>query len=103
MNFPIFIGKTGLFQILGVLGGIFHFYSNFNRTFYKQTVRTLIRRRVLRRLVWVCTFYLYPPKKDSRLICVNRINHARKRSSRYAVKEGLDGGGGSGIHYSLKI
>ena len=26
MNFPISIGRMSLFQILGVLGGIFHFY-----------------------------------------------------------------------------
>ena len=26
-------------------GGIFHFYSNSNRTFYKQIVKTLIGRR----------------------------------------------------------
>ena len=38
MNFPISISRTSLFQILGVLGGIFHFYSNLNRTFCKQTV-----------------------------------------------------------------
>ena len=25
MNFPISIGRTSLFQILGVLGGIFYF------------------------------------------------------------------------------
>ena len=38
----------------------FHFYSNFDRTFSKQTVETLVRRRVLRRLIWVCTVaYIY--------------------------------------------
>ena len=26
MNFPISIGRTSLFQILGVLGGIFHIH-----------------------------------------------------------------------------
>ena len=40
MDFPISIGRTSLFQILGVLGGIFHLYSNSNRTFCKQTVET---------------------------------------------------------------
>ena len=34
--FPISIGRTSLFQILGVLGGIFNFYSNSNRTFCEQ-------------------------------------------------------------------
>ena len=47
MNFPISIGRTSLFQILGVLGSIFHFYSNSNRTFCEKTMETLIRRRVL--------------------------------------------------------
>ena len=31
MNFPIPIRRTSLFQILGVFGGIFHFYSIFDR------------------------------------------------------------------------
>ena len=35
---------------LRVFGGIFQFYSNFNRTLCKQTVDTLIRRR---RIIWV--------------------------------------------------
>ena len=38
-------------------------YQNSNRTFCKQTVETLIRRRVLRRLIWVCTVCLCPTKK----------------------------------------
>ena len=63
MNFPISIGRTSLFQILGVVGGIFHFYSNFNRTFCKQIVVTLIRCRVLRRLIWVCTVCQCPTKR----------------------------------------
>ena len=29
-----------------ILGGIFHFYSNFDRAFCKQPVETLIRRRI---------------------------------------------------------
>ena len=37
MNFPTLISRTAPFPILGVLGGIFHFYSNFDRTFCKQT------------------------------------------------------------------
>ena len=31
-----YLGRTSLFQILEVLGGIFHFYSNSNRTFCEQ-------------------------------------------------------------------
>ena len=30
-----------------MLGGIFHFYSSFNRIFFSQTVETLIRRRIM--------------------------------------------------------
>ena len=46
-----------------LLGRTFHFYSDFNRAFSNQTVDTLIRRRVLRRLIWVCTVCLCPTKK----------------------------------------
>ena len=58
--FPILIKWTNPLAILGVLGGIFHFYSNFNGTFGKQTVETLIRRCILQRLIWVCTVCLCP-------------------------------------------
>ena len=63
MNFPISIGRTRLFQTLGVLGGIFHVYSNSNRTFCGQTVETLIRRHILWRLIWVCAVCLCPTKR----------------------------------------
>ena len=39
------------FPDLGLLDAIFHFYSNFNRAFCKKTVYTLIKRRVMRRLI----------------------------------------------------
>ena len=55
MHFSILIIWTSPFPNLGVLGGIFHFYSNFKRNFCEQTVENLIRRRILRRLIWVCT------------------------------------------------
>ena len=45
------------------VGWYFSFYSNFNRTFCKQTVETLIRRRVLWRLVWICIVCLCPTKR----------------------------------------
>ena len=64
MEFPISISRTSRFLILGVLGGIFHFYSNSYRTFCEQTVETLIRCRVLRRLIWVCAVCLCPTKKE---------------------------------------
>ena len=51
MNFPIHIDRTSLFQILGVLGGIFHINLKVHRIFCKQTVKTLIRCRVMWRLI----------------------------------------------------
>ena len=63
INFPISIGRTSLFQILGVFGGIFHFYSNSNRTFCEQTVETLIRLHAVRRLISVCAVCLCPTKR----------------------------------------
>ena len=62
LNFPFLISRTRPYPILGVLGVIFHFYSNSNRTFCEQTVEVLIRRRVLRRLIWICTVCLCPTK-----------------------------------------
>ena len=41
---------------------VFHFYPNFNRTFYKYTVKTLITRCFLWRLIWVCTVWQCPSK-----------------------------------------
>ena len=43
MKYPISISRTSPFLILGMLDGIFHFYSNSNRTLYEQTVESLIR------------------------------------------------------------
>ena len=43
-------------------GRIFHFYSNFNRTFSKQIVKTLIRC-ILQRLIWACTVCLCTIKR----------------------------------------
>ena len=54
-------------QSISVLRGVrwyfFRFYSNFNRKLCKQTVETLIRRRILWRLIWVCTICLCPTKR----------------------------------------
>ena len=58
-------------SVLGNVGGIFHFYSNFYRTFCKQTVETLIRRHIVWHLIRVCAVCLCPRKKDARLIWVN--------------------------------
>ena len=42
----------------------------FNRIVCKHTVETLIRRRVLWRLIWVCTFCLCPQKRTG---CLYRL------------------------------
>ena len=38
LEFPSLINWTSPFPFKGLLGGIFYFYLNFNRTFCKQTV-----------------------------------------------------------------
>ena len=50
-------------SFLGLSGGIFRVYSNCDRTLCMQTLDTLIRRRILRRLIWVCTVCLCPIKR----------------------------------------
>ena len=57
-------------RLKGMFGSIFHFHSNFNRTFCKQTVRTLIKR-IVRRLIWYCTVCLCPTKKTLGLYGLN--------------------------------
>ena len=55
MEFPPLINWASSFPFLGLLDGLFHFYSNFKRNLYLQTVENLIRRSVLLRLIWFCT------------------------------------------------
>ena len=55
----ILINWKSPFRILGVSDVLLHFYSISNRNPCKQTVKTLMRRRVLRRLIWVCTVCLW--------------------------------------------
>ena len=50
MEFPTLMNWMNPFQILELLGRIFHF----NRSLCKQTVNTLIRHCILRSLVRVC-------------------------------------------------
>ena len=70
-----------------MLDGIFQLYSNFNRTFYKQTAKNLIRRRILyrtfykqtvgnliRRRILVMHCFLMSHKKDTRLEWVYYIH-----------------------------
>ena len=60
MYFPILINNwTTQFPIFDFF---FHFYSNFKRNFCRQTVDNLIRRRVLRRLIWFCNVCRSPTK-----------------------------------------
>ena len=70
IDLPTSISRRSPFLILGVLASIFHFYSNFNRRFCKQTVKTLMRR-----LVWVCAVCLFSHKKESRLVWVKLDFH----------------------------
>ena len=72
MEFPTLIYWISQFPFLGLLGGIFLFYSNFNRTLCKQTVGTLVRRRILRRLVWVYTVCLCPKERTLGLNGLNK-------------------------------
>ena len=63
IDLPTFISGTSSFPISGLLGGICHF-SPFNRIFCKQTVKILIRHRIMRCLIWVCTVCLCPIKRN---------------------------------------
>ena len=75
MGFPTIINWASLFPYQGLLGGILLLYSNFNRTFCKQTAETLIRRRVLRRLILVCTVCLCPTKRTLGLYGLKKESH----------------------------
>ena len=57
-------------SVFRLLDCSFHFYSNLIENALKQTLETLIRRRVLRRLIWsdlVLHFLLISNKKDPSL------------------------------------
>ena len=45
----------------------FHLYSSFNTKLCKQTGETLIRRRILWHLIWICTIYLCPAERKLRI------------------------------------
>ena len=67
---------TSPFPILGVSGILFHFYSISNRySCLKQTVKTLIRWRILLHLIWVCTVYLCPKNGTLILYGLNTKHH----------------------------
>ena len=56
MHFPICIGRTSLFHILELLGGIIHFYLNSNGALCGQTEE-------MRRLIWVFAVCPCPSKR----------------------------------------
>ena len=70
--FPILINRVSPFPILGLLGGIF--YSIFKRNFCKQTVENLIRRHVLRGLIWFPTVCRCPTKRKLGLYGLSLFN-----------------------------
>ena len=86
IDLPTSISGTSPFPILGVFAGIFHFYLNFDRTFCKQTVKTLIRQGVLdlhclpmslnmdARLIWVKLF-CHLSRLSSVVLCVKSCRH----------------------------
>ena len=51
-----------IFHLRSVWCTFFHFYHIFDRNSCEQTVQTLIRRRVLWHLIWVCIVCLCPKK-----------------------------------------
>ena len=66
MEFPTLMNWTSPFPFFGLLGGIFHYYSNFNRMFRiicKQIVENLIRHRILWCLIWFHTVCLCLTKR----------------------------------------
>ena len=50
-------------SVLRMVGGIFHFYSYFNRKVCKQKVETVIRRPILWHLICFCTICICPTKR----------------------------------------
>ena len=73
IDLPTIINWNSPFLFKGMLGGIFHIYSHFNRTLCKQTVETLIRSCILCCAAsGLCLHYLpMSHKKDARLKWVN--------------------------------
>ena len=74
MDPSILINWMSPFPILGVSGVRVHFYSSSNRNSCRQTVKTLIRRHVVRHLIWVCTVCLCPKNETLGLYRLNIQN-----------------------------
>ena len=62
-SFPLLSIGPVQFRFKGCWMVFFIFIQNFNRTFCKQAVKTLIRRHVVWRLIWVFTVCLCPTKR----------------------------------------
>ena len=65
-------------SILRNVGWYFSLPSYFGRPFCKQTVNTLIRHCVLRRLVWACTVCLCPTKRTLGLYGLKHLPNSGK-------------------------
>ena len=62
MYIPILFNWISPFPILGLLGGVFNFYSSFKRSIRKQNMENHIRRHILGHLIWFYTVYQCPTK-----------------------------------------
>ena len=62
--------------VLRDAGWCFRLYSNSNRAFCRQTVKNLIRRRDMRRLVRFCAVCLHPIIRRLRLCCALLYVHS---------------------------
>ena len=88
MEFPTVMNGTIPFPILGLLGGIFHFYSNFKRTFCKRTVKNQFKTP----LIWFCTVCRCPTKKTLGLYRLKLIFNRPVRLEFYVWPEVLSVG-----------
>ena len=80
MDLSILIILISPFLVLEVSGRCFHFYCIFYRHICKQTVLILVRRRVVRRLNWVCIVCIIPKrvsglKRDKHFVPFFFIEH----------------------------
>ena len=73
------------FSFKGCLSDDFHIYLNYTRTFCKQTVKILVKRCSLWRLIWVCTVFLYPKKGAGLLLGKTTDSHSRRNGQQKSV------------------
>ena len=72
-------------SVLRDVGWYFSLFYNFNRTFCQQTVETLIRRRILWRLIWISTVCLCPTKRTLDLYVLKTIRQFNEAYSSKAT------------------